>query len=377
MADPLSIAAILGLVFAGTKLSESAKQKREVVKSNEIVTTGMPAATGAFTMGDRPSVSISDISKQEHPSFGVVAPMKYAAGEPVQDFRDRPYISGKMNNLSPAGKVMVGPGLGVGPDAPAYGGYQQLYRVNPENVGAYKLTTLPGRSGPAESFVKTAGTIGQLTHNKPETTAFLPSRLPTVPGRAQGQGGGLNGVVVRPRHEHTKRPTTRSETGLRNDGLGYAPAKRLVSALQVAQDPTRNKGDDNGCVRLHNNLPQPGIHSFHGAYTQTPEVQRGTAAIRAHDKRSAVNRQGNAGRMNVRESALKTAGRVTAVRADTSRIDGWTSHAADARGQRYTGIQHQDNNTYKGNANPHVSNAGLNLAKNQLANNPLSHSISG
>jgi hypothetical protein len=377
MADPLSMLAVLGLVLAGTKLSENARQKREPVKSNENITKLMSADDYMGVQEEQQIVSINDIGKQEHGNFAVIAPMKYAAGEPVQDFRDRPYVSGKMNNLSPAGKIMVGPGLGVGPETPAYGGYQQLYRVNPENVGAYRLTTLPGRSGPAESFVKTSGMVGALTHNKPETTAFLPGRLPNVPGRGQGQGGGLNGVTVRARHEHTKRPTIRSETGLRNDGLSYAPAKRIVSALQVAQDPTRNKSDDSGCVRLHNNLPQPGIHSFHGAYTNTPEVLYGSSAIRAHDKRSSANRMGNAGRMNVRESAINTVGRLTAVGADTSRMDGWNGPANDARGQRYAGIQHQNNNVYKGNANPNVSSAGLNLARNQLANNPLAHSISG
>ena len=375
MADPLSIAAILGLVFAGSKLSQNVPPRPEAQPNQENVTELM---TGDFTsIPDEPpkiQLSINDIGKQEHSSFAHIGPQKYAAGDPVYNFRDRPYVSGKMNNLSPSAKMLVGPGLGVGADVPAYGGYQQLYRVNPENVGAYRLTTLPGRSGPAESIVKTSGLVGQLTHDKPETTAYLPSRYPTVRSRGQGQGGGLNGVTVRPKHEHTKRPTVRSETGLRQDGLGYAPAKRTVSALQVAQDPTRNKGDDNGCVGLHNNRPQPSIHSFHGAYTNTPQVLQGTAAIRPHDKRSAPNRAGHAGRMNVRESALKVAGKVTAVRADTTRVDGWTSHANDARGQRYYGIDYQNNNVYKGNANP---NMNLNLARNQLVNNPLAHSISG
>lgn len=376
MADPLSIAAILGLVFAGTKLSQNVPPKDEVPPSREN-TTELLANELTSIPGENPRISLNDLGKQEHPSFGVMAPMKYTAGDPVYNFRDRPYISGKMNNLSPSAKVLVGPGLGVGPDTPAYGGFQQLYRVNPENVGAYRLTTLPGRSGPAEAIVKTPGMVGQLTHDKPETTAFLPSRYPSVKGKGQGQGGGLNGVTVRPRHEHTKRPTVRSETGHRADGLGYAPAKRTVSALQVAQDPTRNKSDDTTCVGLNNNRPQPGIHSFHGAYTNTPQVLNGTAAIRPHDKRSNYNRAGNPGRMNVRESAMKTAGRVTAVRADTTRVDGWTSHANDARGQRYYGIDYQNNNVYKGNMNPTVSSRGLDLARSQLASNPLAHSLSG
>ena len=74
---------------------------------------------------------------------------------------------------------MVGPGVGVGPNVPAYGGYQQLFRVNPVNVGEYRLTTLPGRSGPAHDISGGLhGIIGEVTHNMPEKTAFLPSRRP-------------------------------------------------------------------------------------------------------------------------------------------------------------------------------------------------------
>ena len=55
------------------------------------------------------------------------------------------YGAGRLNNLSPRERQRVGLGLGVGPEVPALGGQQQLFRVNPGNVGAYRLTTLPGR----------------------------------------------------------------------------------------------------------------------------------------------------------------------------------------------------------------------------------------
>ena len=44
--------------------------------------------------------------------------------------------------------------------------------------------------------------------------------------------------------------------------------------------------------------------------------------FRPEDRRGKPNRMGNAGRMNVRESALKQGGALTAVRSDTSRVDG-------------------------------------------------------
>jgi hypothetical protein len=52
------------------------------------------------------------------------------------------------NNVLPAEPLMVGPGLGVGPEVAATGGFHQFYRQLPLNVNEYKLTTLPGRLVP-------------------------------------------------------------------------------------------------------------------------------------------------------------------------------------------------------------------------------------
>lgn len=370
MADPLSIVAILGLAYAGHKLSEQkpSPPPQPPVREN--------TPMGRFEEKSDKSDFLPVHEKYELGSFAI--PQKqYVHGEPVHDFRERPYVSGKMNNLAPMTKELVGPGLGVDPSVPAYGGYQQLYRVNPINVGEYKLTTLPGRPGPRNPIVKRPGMVGELTHNAPEKTAYLFDRYPSVPGRAQGQGGAMTGVTVRARHEHTKRPTNRSETSLRTDGLQYAPAKSIVSGLQNAQDPTRNKGDDHSHQFAYNNNPTPGIYSFHGAYTNTPEVLNGADAIRPSDRRGKADRAGNPGRMNVRESAGKVAGKATAVRADTTRVDGWTGHANGGWGQNYLWDRRQDNNAYKGNLNPYSSTSSLDIAKNQLSNNPLAHSLSG
>ena len=143
----------------------------------------------------------------------------------------------------------------------------------------------------------------------PEKTAFLPSRRPTVLGRAQG----MSGVTPRQSHERTKRTTNRSETGLRTDGLENAPRKRLVSQGAVAQDPTRFKSDLNDAQYMYNNQPTPGIHSFHGAYTISPAISPAGKrtneeleryGFRQEDRRGQVNRMGNPGRMNVRADAL-------------------------------------------------------------------------
>jgi hypothetical protein len=311
--------------------------------------------------------------KLEHPSFSVIAPMTNVNGEPVRDFRDRQYISGKMNNLSPSTKELVGPGLGVNAETPAYGGYQQLYRVNPINVSEYKLTQLPGRANHGHALNKQPGTVGNLTHHKPETTAYLPERLPPQPGRASGQGGNLSGVRVREEYERTKRVTARSTTGYRGDGLGFAPARRTVSASQVAQDPTRNKSDRNIETYTHVDNAAPGISSWAHGYQNTP------LDMRASDRRGQAERVGNAGRMNVRESAQKTAGRVTATRFDQSRTDGRMGVVDPGqRFQQYAPLGKQNHNVFKGNLDERVMSEGsLDIAHKVLQNNPLAHHVGG
>ena len=154
MADPISIMAIAGLVYAGRKLSQP--DEKYTIEGNEIEE---PEIVSEFSDRDvsiqseylgplSPLVEPSYNSKQEMGSFGQIAPQQRSSGGEVLSMRDRMYDAGRMNNLSPIEKQLVGPGLGVGPEVPAFGGNQQLFRVNPENVGAYRLTTLPGRSGP-------------------------------------------------------------------------------------------------------------------------------------------------------------------------------------------------------------------------------------
>ena len=379
MADPLSIAAIIALVFAGKKLSEDVPKDQIPPEPEEITeesgsarTTLMNSMAGSYSRDPGlSSYSLTRKEKMEQPSFTDIKQDsgRNPFGSKTVDFRDRPWVSGIMNNLAPSEKLQVGPGLGVGPDVASTGGFQQVYRVLPNNVGAYRLTTLEGRPGPA--WDPTGGApavIGELGHNRPEKTAFLPERRPALPSRAQGQGGSLSGVEVRGSYEKGKRTTNRAETGLRTDALSTAPAKRFVSAGQLSQDPTRNKGDFNDGQFYHVNNPSPGIHSFVGAYGNTAND------IRAADKRGNADRPGNAGRMNVRGNPLTQGGILTAVRAESkappipSRNGGWT--------QQYVPIMFQDNNTNKGNLNPYASNTSLNIAKNQLINNPVAHSLS-
>jgi hypothetical protein len=300
MADPISLMAVAGLVYAGRTLSTKSKPPPPSVKEAE--TPVVKAPVEVQNNNFEPAIEYSQ--KREMESFADIAIQQRSGGQEILNMRNRMYDQGRMNNLSPIEKQLVGPGLGVGADTPAVGGFQQMFRVNPVNVGEYRLTTLPGRSGPAKDITGgRSAKVGELTHNKPETTAFLPSRLPAMPGRAQG----MSGVVPRNEHEKTKRTTNRSETGLRNDGLGFNGAKRFVSAQTVSQDPTRFKSDRNDSQYNYYNQPAPGITNFRGAYTNSAASQVTAKTneelmkygFRPEDRRGKPNRMGNAGRMNV------------------------------------------------------------------------------
>src|SRR5210317_1670258 len=371
MADPISLMAVAGLVYAGRNLSTKSQPPKveptvPVLKNPEIIESN----------NFEPVVEVP--RKREMESFADISRQQRSGGQEILNMRNRMYDQGRMNNLSPIEKQLVGPGLGVSADTPAVGGFQQMFRVNPVNVGEYRLTTLPGRSGPARDITGgRSAVVGELTHNKPETTAFLPSRLPAMPGRAQG----MSGVVPRNEHEKTKRTTNRSEAGLRNDGLGFNGAKRFVSAQTVSQDPTRFKSDRNDSQYNYYNQPAPGITNFRGAYTNSAASKVAAKTndelmkygFRPEDRRSKPNRMGNAGRMNVRESALKQGGRLTSVRSDTTRIDGRVNAANGGWTQQYKQKAYHQFNAYKGNANPNTCD--LDIAKRQLQNNPLAQGL--
>jgi hypothetical protein len=158
MADPVSVLALLGLVYTGKKLSEQPVNNRPVVTGTPVSTA--PVETVQYSQPETEANLNTDftinseeralVSGEEMPVFADVAKQERSSGSEVMDMKDR-FVSDLQvhNNLSPVPQQKVGPGLGVDSSVPAVGGFQQMFRAMPENVGAYRLTTLPGRSGPA------------------------------------------------------------------------------------------------------------------------------------------------------------------------------------------------------------------------------------
>tara|TARA_B100000287_G_scaffold29336_1_gene27587 strand:- start:9836 stop:10981 length:1146 start_codon:yes stop_codon:yes gene_type:complete len=381
MADPLSILAIAGLVYTGKKLSKKTENSENYVITelpteqpvHTVTPDFVPSVVSPFT---QPQIQ----NKLETPSFSDIAPQPRTSGQELMGMRNR-FDAGRMNNISPVEKQLVGPGLGVGPDVDSVGGYQQLFRVNPENVGAYRLTTLPGRSGPA--FDKSGGRrgiSGEIGNNRPEKTAFLPERLPPQQGRAQG----MSAMSGRSSHEKTIRETNRSETGSRTDGLSIAAPKRIISANTLYQAPTRNKKDGNIEQFEYSNHPAPNINKYAHGYLNSPAVkaQQGnfeeqqSYGIRIDDRRGKAGRMNGGGRMNVRAGPLNQGGIPTTLRSDTTRIDGRVNSADGAWTQQYRQNDYYELNSFKGKQNPNASQNSLNTAKRQLYSNPLAHSLS-
>ena len=387
MADPISIIAIAGLAYMGKKMSTQKAEKYQIVAERaqppvyiqeEVPNITAPPPIGLDNLPD---------SKIETNNFADIVPNTRTSGEGVLEMRERMFDNGRMNNLSPIEKQYVGPGIAVGPEVAATGGFQQIVRVNPENVGAHRLTTLPGRSGPAHDvFGGRRGKMGDIANNRPEKTAFLPERRPVAGGRAQG----FDGHVTRGEQVNSKRLTNRSQTGIRNDGLNFPGAKRVVSGMALTQDPTRNKKDGNVEQYRFNNQVQPGVSTFAHGYLASPGVQIGESrtfgtshtveelskyGFRPDDRRGKANRVGNAGRMNVRAGALNQGGLPTSMRADTTRVDGRTGPMSGGWTQQYKNDMYYKFNAYKGNINPRSTDHSLDVAKQQLQKNPIAQQM--
>ena len=113
MADPISIMAIAGLVYAGRKLSQP--DEKYTVEGNPIEEPEVPSDFSTMEVTSQteysgpisPLVEPSYTSIQEMSSFSEVAPQQRSSGGEVLSMRNRMYDTGRMNNLSPIEKQLV------------------------------------------------------------------------------------------------------------------------------------------------------------------------------------------------------------------------------------------------------------------------------
>jgi hypothetical protein len=264
-------------------------------------------------------------------------------GQPVYDLYNRQYITNKQNNIAPVEQPMnVGPGLGVGPNVAAAGGFQDYFRALPINVNEEKLTTLEGRAGPRNPFVKSGGAayIGDITHEAAQSkTAFR------NPG-AYGGGGAQSALVApegRPNFLKTKKTTIRSETGLRTDTLSDGPPQY--------------------------NVAQP--------YAAAKESYTDTALTRSSGYREKYDRGANGERMNVRSDPVNQVGAGTQYRAESKPVQPGPMAITGSNQGRGTLPPEFDDplNEFKSNPNPRAQSDFLDIAIQQLEKNPLAYSL--
>ena len=347
--DPFSLAAVVGLVFAGKKLSD-VKEEQAVMPSPPEQITKFDLVQYKFAQQD-PQVDPLNLEpntgrgfsggfrlppKDIAPSFSDVTPSgtRFPFGQPVyQTDGSREPVTNKMNNVTPADKKYVGRGLGLSPDTPASGGFQQFFRILPNNMNEERLTTLSGTwGGPANPTVKNGGTtLGAISHPaklSKTTSNYLPMQT-----RGQGQGGSITAPEGRPDFQKTRRTTNRQETGSRQDGLELGPGQYMVA------------------------------EAYNTAYNDP---------MRWSKNRVNPDRPGNGGRMNVRADPVGAVGANTNTRLEAGALP---VRPADAsRGSRYLPNQYDRLNVFKGQKDPRSDR--LNLANNVLKSNPFAHSFS-
>jgi Family of unknown function (DUF5899) len=353
--------AVVGLVFAGKTIADSSEsappqpttKPPKPLTRRDIDLMAHPAdhAADAFDVRNtNPQLGrrIGDWRiqpKEAVPNLQDITPTnsRFPYGQPVYDLYNREYITNKQNNVSPLETPLnIGPGLGVGPDVRAAGGFHDFFRALPTNINEERLTTLEGRPGPRNPFVKNGGAayIGDITHQAAATkTAYRD------PG-AYGGGGAQSALVGpegRPNYLKTKKMTIRSETGLRTDTLSDGPPQY--------------------------NVAQP--------YAEGKTCYTDKDLTRSSGYRTKPDRAGNAARMNVRNDPVNQVGAMTQLRIESEPVPvGPMGLTGNNQGRGVLPPQFDDPlNEFKSNPNPRAQKGFLDIAIQQLEKNPLAYSL--
>jgi len=228
-----------GDVLEGTSVSGTYKHKREADTMFGMTPQGRVSSSG--TVGNAPGDA--DLAKS------------------------RSITARTHNNVLPAEQIRVGPGLGVGPEVAATGGFQQFYRQMPLNINEYKLNTLPGGVVSGGTTMGGKGEIQQISlinHNPGALVIPYDERPPLATP---------NGAILG-RTEYGKQP--RGYAGLRPFEDGYkGPSDSIVEAQQARYlDKTRGRprtgeGDTTPMINMSGTSGQ---YSGVGGYaTEAPE----------------------------------------------------------------------------------------------------------
>jgi len=216
--------------------------------------------------------------------------------------------STKHNNVLPAEQIRVGPGLGVGPDVAATGGFQQFYRQLPLNVNDYKLTTLPGRANHGASRIAKpeAPQHVQVNHN-PGATVINYDDRPPEPTLGAYRAQSLYPADPAREFQAKKMMETNRE-GIAT-GAHEAPQARHVDdtrgRTKNGYDPTGNVGGGGGVD--HEMSSGSGTTGATGDGRSDPAINRAYASTIAGSY-VVVNGQLSQKHTSQRESGVRTIG---------------------------------------------------------------------
>ncbi len=316
--DPFALAAVVGLAFVGKQISDQPEYKPPQDSKSDVPVFVDEDVRLRAPIGPskREMTSFSDVSKDAG---------GWVYGQPVYNLNNRENVSNMMKNLNPNPWARVGPGIGVGPNVPSYGGYQQLARELPVNVNEHRLTQLPGRpQAPAASLIPTQETRATLVaKNRPDKDFYR------APMKANGR---LVGPETRSRYVRSLYTTKKEQTERRGEETLTGPRYILNSAYMV----TGNQ-----------------------------------SMVRNLDNRSRPDRAANPGRMNVRGDPLAASGAISSVRIDNNpqRVN----HGGVQVPLNYVRSSIQQVNPFKDIPNPNTKH--LDLAKKQLSENIYNHPL--
>ena len=198
----------------------------------------------------------------QSPLFGVATNAHQVNSEgkvttlmPLEDERQRYHVSDKHNNVSPCDKIMVGPGLGLGPDVQSSGSLHQGFRILPTNVMNFNRLNreTPGRVIPGQSDILRPGTFAPFGPQKHSGLGDMTGRS-LAPQRAAFTAG-----APRPH------PITRCTKDSTFEAFFGAPAGPPVPG--VAGLSTRVKADDAPGLPIINPIS---LHANESGYLQAP-----------------------------------------------------------------------------------------------------------
>lgn len=246
-----------GYVVKGNAMRPYFRSAKAQHHSEELSDRRMDLFTGsdAASAGWGLRASADDAMSAPPPMF---QPTPNVVPKTVHRDEGRVAVSAYHSNAAPMDRVLVGRGINVGPDVPASGGFHEMNRVVPENVGSYKKVTLPGRVVPGKDRVG----FTPIAPLEPVASSGRKERGTFARGTEPSAGIGAPRVMPESR--------TSLREGSRDNEAPMGGLRHPVGApMSREEEPTRGKADDTdrGGVTTSNLAGKPV-----GGYTVAPDV---------------------------------------------------------------------------------------------------------